>query len=222
MIYKSEAEYLFLCHISFTNKRSTIVNWVIKRCFVRDESFPLINEFPLFCSKCLKSYMFLFFIFVFATSNENALTVHHIFWLYSETFWYDITLWNLGISHITSNREMLLMVSKVACLLLLLKFYCTFFIFHELYSETKYYWSVWPQTHHDLNNKNNNLSFEGLDIHYQQYHSSSNHTQWEGLSWSWSYGSWIYNYLCIQCLSQLKLWVWTSFMARCTRYNIMW
>jgi hypothetical protein len=34
---------------------------------------------------------------------------------------------------------------------------------------------------------------------------------------SWSYGSWIYNYLCNRCLSPLKLWVWTSFMARCTR-----
>ena len=28
-----------------------------------------------------------------------------------------------------------------------------------------------------------------------------------GLSWSWSYASWIYNYLCNQCLSPLKLWV---------------
>jgi hypothetical protein len=29
-----------------------------------------------------------------------------------------------------------------------------------------------------------------------------------GRSWSWLYGSWIYNYLCNQCLSPLKLWVW--------------
>ena len=36
---------------------------------------------------------------------------------------------------------------------------------------------------------------------------------------SWSYGSWIYNYLCNQCLSTFKLWVPSSFMARCTRYN---
>ena len=28
-----------------------------------------------------------------------------------------------------------------------------------------------------------------------------------GSSWSWSYGSWIYNYLCNQCLSPLTLWV---------------
>jgi hypothetical protein len=26
-------------------------------------------------------------------------------------------------------------------------------------------------------------------------------------SWPWSYGSWIYNYLCNQCLSPLMLWV---------------
>jgi hypothetical protein len=31
----------------------------------------------------------------------------------------------------------------------------------------------------------------------------------KGQSWSWSYGSWMhYNYLCNQCLSPLKLWVW--------------
>jgi len=36
------------------------------------------------------------------------------------------------------------------------------------------------------------------------------------------YGSWIYNNLGNQCLSPLKLWVRTLFMARCTWYNIMW
>ena len=41
------------------------------------------------------------------------------------------------------------------------------------------------------------------------------------LSLSRSYGSWIYNYLCNQCLSPLKLWVRTPFMMRFTRYNIM-
>jgi hypothetical protein len=30
----------------------------------------------------------------------------------------------------------------------------------------------------------------------------------------WSYGFWIYNYLCNQCLSPLMLWVRTPFMAR--------
>ena len=43
----------------------------------------------------------------------------------------------------------------------------------------------------------------------------------KGLSQSWSYDSWILNYLCNQCLSPLKLWVGIPFMARCTRYSIM-
>ena len=32
-----------------------------------------------------------------------------------------------------------------------------------------------------------------------------------GLSWPWLNGSWIYNYLCNQCLTPLKLWVRISF-----------
>jgi hypothetical protein len=38
-----------------------------------------------------------------------------------------------------------------------------------------------------------------------------------GLSWPWSYGSWIYNYLCNQCISPLMLWARISIRARCTR-----
>jgi hypothetical protein len=38
----------------------------------------------------------------------------------------------------------------------------------------------------------------------------------QGPSWPSSYGSWIYNYLCIQCLSPLMLWVWISIRAWCT------
>ena len=44
---------------------------------------------------------------------------------------------------------------------------------------------------------------------------------WGGPSWPWSYGSWIYNYLCNQCLSPL-MWVRISIRARWTWYNIMW
>ncbi len=44
----------------------------------------------------------------------------------------------------------------------------------------------------------------------------------KGPLWSWSYGSWVYNYLCIRCLSPLMLWVRIPLMARCTRYIIMW
>ena len=32
----------------------------------------------------------------------------------------------------------------------------------------------------------------------------------KGLLWSWFYGSWIYNYLCNQCLTPLNLWVRTT------------
>ena len=41
-------------------------------------------------------------------------------------------------------------------------------------------------------------------------------------TWSWAYGCWIYNYLCNQRLSPLKLWIQIPLMVRCTRYNIMW
>ena len=33
---------------------------------------------------------------------------------------------------------------------------------------------------------------------------------------AWLYGSWIYNYLCNQCLSPPMLWVWMLIRARCT------
>ena len=36
------------------------------------------------------------------------------------------------------------------------------------------------------------------------------------------HGSWIYNYLCNQCLSPQTLWIRIPLMARCTWYNIMW
>ena len=37
-----------------------------------------------------------------------------------------------------------------------------------------------------------------------------------GPLWPWSYCSWIYNYLCNQCLSPLMLWVRISIRVRCT------
>jgi len=43
----------------------------------------------------------------------------------------------------------------------------------------------------------------------------------EGPLWSWSSGSWIYNYLCNQCLSLLKLWLRIP-LRRVHRYSIMW
>jgi len=46
----------------------------------------------------------------------------------------------------------------------------------------------------------------------------ANNSRREGLSLS--YGSYIYNYLCNQFLSTIKLWVRIPLMARCTRYSI--
>jgi hypothetical protein len=37
-----------------------------------------------------------------------------------------------------------------------------------------------------------------------------------GPSWPWPNVSWIYNYLCAQCLSSLMLWVRISIRAMCT------
>jgi hypothetical protein len=37
----------------------------------------------------------------------------------------------------------------------------------------------------------------------------------KGPSCPWSYGTWMYNYLCSQCLSPLMLWVPISIRARC-------
>ena len=37
-----------------------------------------------------------------------------------------------------------------------------------------------------------------------------------GPSWPWSYGSWIYNYICNPSLSSLMLWVRIAIRARCT------
>ena len=50
--------------------------------------------------------------------------------------------------------------------------------------------------------------------------SKLNIMYFRGQLWSWLYGSWIYNYLCNRCLSPLRFWVRTLFMARCTRYKV--
>ena len=60
-------------------------------------------------------------------------------------------------------------------------------------------------------------------VKYYMYIHISIYRCWAGIyntskgpSWSWSYGSWNYNYLCNQCLSPLMLWVRISIRARCT------
>jgi hypothetical protein len=47
-------------------------------------------------------------------------------------------------------------------------------------------------------------SFEGV----QKYNPILIHSNWPSYTnLSWTYGSWIYNYQCNQCLSPIKLWV---------------
>jgi hypothetical protein len=47
------------------------------------------------------------------------------------------------------------------------------------------------------------------------------HTRIKGPRWLSSYGTWIYNYLCNQCLSPLNVWGRIPLMAMCTRYSII-
>ena len=35
--------------------------------------------------------------------------------------------------------------------------------------------------------------------------------------WSWLYGSWIYNYICNQCLSPFMLWIWILDTTLCDK-----
>jgi len=58
-------------------------------------------------------------------------------------------------------------------------------------------------------------------IHFYLCHRFviNKHSLKRGPSWSWSYDSWIYNFLCNQCLSPLMLWVWIPLMVRGTIYN---
>ena len=55
-----------------------------------------------------------------------------------------------------------------------------------------------------------------LFIHFSVFFIfvNSQKTFFKGPSWPWSYGSWIYSFLCNQCLSPLMLWVRISFRAR--------
>ena len=52
-----------------------------------------------------------------------------------------------------------------------------------------------------------------MSYHWHRLHFSMSY---QGPSWPWSYGNWIYNYLCIRCLSPLMLWVWLPLGTRCT------
>ena len=54
-----------------------------------------------------------------------------------------------------------------------------------------------------------------ISFYMNQYLDKEHITLWEGLSRPWSYGSWIYNYLCNQFISPLMLWFRISIRAMC-------
>jgi hypothetical protein len=55
---------------------------------------------------------------------------------------------------------------------------------------------------------------------YWMYCCLCMHGSWVS-SWSWTYGSWIYNFMCNQCLSPLRLWVRFTLMARCAEIQFV-
>jgi len=55
-----------------------------------------------------------------------------------------------------------------------------------------------------------------IKILYDRYHEIPSLHIEKRMSWPWSYGSLIYNYLCNRWLSPLMLWVRISTRARCT------
>jgi hypothetical protein len=55
-----------------------------------------------------------------------------------------------------------------------------------------------------------------IDLYLRYYHNNAGAFWKQEVSGSWSYGSWISNYLCNRWLSRI------SIMARCTWYNFTW
>ena len=93
-----------------------------------------------------------------------------------------------------------------------------------LWTVTEYVWHRWPRmtkdmfhlslpqprfstfmTYHRIGNTWVHPRFSGVRI-VPRFTAILFHI-YKGPSWSWTYGRWIYNYLCTQCLSPLKLWV---------------
>ena len=59
--------------------------------------------------------------------------------------------------------------------------------------------------------------YDGLDLFSDAlFYSNEVHVHNTGMSWPWLYGSWIYNYLCNQCLLPLMLLVRISIRVTCT------
>ena len=46
-------------------------------------------------------------------------------------------------------------------------------------SHTQVYGTIWRKTHYDVTDKNNKVSSEGCDTHYNKYPSSSSRNRWD-------------------------------------------
>jgi hypothetical protein len=77
-------------------------------------------------------------------------------------------------------------------------FVCTMFL-HEYMNSLK----------NGINNMSDNTHVR-IKLYFEFYQGTFRVYSYS--QWRTSYGSWIYNYLCNQCISPLKLWVLITFM----------
>ena len=92
---------------------------------------------------------------------------------------------------------------------------------HDIFSSTQFHSKhlhrqTVPYTLNPLEPEIYRKYLVSIETEAENYCSKCSLLQDEGPSWPWSYGSWIYNYLCNQCLSPLMLWVRISIWVRCT------
>ena len=120
------------------------------------------------------------------------------------------------ITTLISDVFQILHISDCVCIFLYTDF--ILLVFHPTFSSpVACPWSVVLSRYsgHDIaeillkvalkHQKSNQITFSSVHGHHCEKVSvifNSNRT------WSWSYGSWIYNYTYNLCISPLKLWVW--------------
>ena len=97
-----------------------------------------------------------------------------------------------------------------------------FFVFNEVmwqvivHSFCWYWWNVCQSLFKLSFHKAIFIYTSALNFRHTIFNHISRFKWFKGPSWPWSYGSWIYNYLCNRCLSPLMLWVRISIRRRCT------
>ena len=97
------------------------------------------------------------------------------------------------------------------------------FITFSLSSCRSDYSLIYEHTKKNINFVKDHLGL-GLAQHFLEIHSRNIPVKYcftfhKGPSWSWSYGGWIYNYLCNQCLSPITIKVVSSNPIHCEVYS---